>query len=237
MKILVGISGASGAHLGVKLANFLALKHDVGVIISQGASFAFRAEKANLYLENSENSGFEFSKNSDPTGCEAKNSISENSENSAVVLKNSALKNSGKILKNSALKLADFLNPKIAVFDAMDAAPASGSSGYEAMIIAPCSTNSLAKIACGISDNLLLRAAAVMLKEKRKLVLAVRELPFSPISLEQMTNLAKIGAIIAPPILAYYSKPQSLEDAENFIIGKWLDALGVENSLFKRWEK
>ena len=232
MKILVGISGASGAHLGVKLANFLALKHDVGAIISQGASFAFRAEKANLYLENSENSGFEFSKNSDPTGCEAKNSISENSENSAVVLKNS-----GKILKNSALNLADFLNPKIAVFDAMDAAPASGSSGYEAMIIAPCSTNSLAKIACGISDNLLLRAAAVMLKEKRKLVLAVRELPFSPISLEQMTNLARIGAIIAPPILAYYSKPQSLEDAENFIIGKWLDALGIENSLFKRWEK
>lgn len=204
MKILVGISGASGAHLGVKLANFLALKHDVVVIITKGADFAFKAEKLGCYLENS---------------------------------KNSALKNSGKILKNSALNLADFLNPKIAVFDAMDAAPASGSSGYEAMIIAPCSTNSLAKIACGISDNLLLRAAAVMLKEKRKLVLAVRELPFSPISLRQMSELAQIGAIIAPPILAYYSKPQSLEDAENFIIGKWLDALGIENSLFKRWEK
>ncbi len=117
----------------------------------------------------------------------------------------------------------------------ISASIASGSFGVEAMIIAPCSMNTLAKIACGISDNLITRCAAVMLKEHKKLILAPREMPFSAIALENMHKLASLGVIIAPPVMAYYSKQQSLEEMENFIVGKWFDLLDIENDLYKRW--
>jgi len=113
---------------------------------------------------------------------------------------------------------------------------ASGSFGVDAMIIAPCSMNTLAKIACGIADNLITRAAAVVLKEQKKLILAPREMPFSPIALENMHKLASLGVIIAPPVMAYYSEQQTLDEMENFVIGKWFDLLGIQNSLYKRWE-
>ncbi len=113
---------------------------------------------------------------------------------------------------------------------------ASGSFGVDAMIIAPCSMNTLAKIACGISDNLITRCAAVMIKEQKKLILAPREMPFSAIALENMQKLAALGIIIAPPVMAYYSEQQTLDEMENFIIGKWFDLLGIENKLYKRWE-
>ncbi len=112
---------------------------------------------------------------------------------------------------------------------------ASGSFKCDAMIILPCSTNTLAKIACGIADNLTTRTASVMLKERRKLILSIRELPLSTIALENMLKLSKQNVIIAPPVPAYYSKPQSLEDMEDFIIGKLYDLLGIEHNLFKRW--
>ena len=104
------------------------------------------------------------------------------------------------------------------------------------MIIAPCSMNTLAKIACGISDNLVTRCASVMIKEHKKLILAPREMPFSAIALENMQKLATLGVIIAPPVMAYYSEQQTLDEMENFIIGKWFDMLGIENNLYKRWE-
>lgn len=113
---------------------------------------------------------------------------------------------------------------------------ASGSFGVDAMIIAPCSMNTLAKIACGISDNLITRCASVMIKEQKKLILAPREMPFSAIALENMHKLASLGIIIAPPVMAYYSEQQTLDEMENFIIGKWFDLLGLENNLYKRWE-
>jgi len=113
---------------------------------------------------------------------------------------------------------------------------ASGSFGVDAMIIAPCSMNTLAKIACGISDNLITRAASVMIKEQKKLILAPREMPFSAIALENMQKLAALGIIIAPPVMAYYSEQQTLGEMENFIIGKWFDLLGIENNLYKRWK-
>lgn len=118
----------------------------------------------------------------------------------------------------------------------ISASVASGSFGVDAMIIAPCSMNTLAKIACGISDNLITRCAAVMIKEQKKLILAPREIPFSAIALENMHKLASLGIIIAPPVMAYYSEQQSLDDMENFVIGKWFDLLGIENNLYKRWE-
>jgi 4-hydroxy-3-polyprenylbenzoate decarboxylase len=117
----------------------------------------------------------------------------------------------------------------------ISASIASGSFGADAMLIAPCSMNTLAKIACGIADNLVTRAAAVMLKEQKKLILAPREMPFSAISLENMHKLASLGVIIAPPLMAYYSEQQTLDEMENFIIGKWFDLLNIENNLYKRW--
>lgn len=117
----------------------------------------------------------------------------------------------------------------------ISASVASGSFGVDAMIIAPCSMNTLAKIACGISDNLITRCAAVMIKEQKKLILAPREIPFSAIALENMQKLASLGIVIAPPVMAYYSKQQTLEEMENFVIGKWFDLLGIENNLYKRW--
>ncbi|MBU0632851.1 UbiX family flavin prenyltransferase [bacterium] len=112
---------------------------------------------------------------------------------------------------------------------------ASGSFKVDAMMIIPCSMNTLAKISCGIADNLTTRAAAVMIKERKTLLLAPREMPFSPIALENMHKLSTLGIIIAPPVMAYYSEQATLEEMENFMIGKWFDLLGIENSLYKRW--
>jgi 4-hydroxy-3-polyprenylbenzoate decarboxylase len=120
--------------------------------------------------------------------------------------------------------------------DDISASIASGSFGVDAMIIAPCSMNTLAKIACGISDNLITRCAAVMIKEQKKLLLAPREMPFSPIALENMYKLSKLGVIIAPPVMAYYSEQQTLAEMEDFIIGKWFDLLKIQNNLYKRWQ-
>ena len=124
-----------------------------------------------------------------------------------------------------------FLNEDIS------AAPASGSFGIDITFIIPASMNTLAKIAYGISDNLITRAANVAVKEQKKLILAPRELPFSQIALENMLKLSKIpNVFIAPPVIAYYNKPKNIEDMENFLIGKWFDLAGIENNLFKRWE-
>lgn len=124
------------------------------------------------------------------------------------------------------------------IYDDLDisAPTASGSFGADIMIIAPCSMNTLAKIACGIADNLTTRSAGVMIKEQKKLLLAPRELPFSAISLENMLKLSRLGVIIAPPVMGYYADIKTLDDMEDFIIGKWFDLLGIKNNLYKRWQ-
>jgi len=116
------------------------------------------------------------------------------------------------------------------------APPASGSFGLDVLMVIPCSMNTLAKIAVGIADNLTTRTASVMLKERKTLLLAPREMPLSAIALENMHKLATLGVIIAPPIAAYYSEPESIEAMEDFFIGKWLDIVGIENTLYKRWQ-
>ncbi len=113
---------------------------------------------------------------------------------------------------------------------------ASGSYKADAMIIVPCSMNTLAKCSVGIGDTLITRAFNVMLKERRDIVLAPREMPYSTISLENMTKLSTLGVTIAPPVVGYYSKQQTLEDMENFMIGKWFDLLNIDNELYKRWD-
>ncbi|DAB27295.1 MAG: 3-octaprenyl-4-hydroxybenzoate carboxy-lyase [Sulfurimonas sp. RIFOXYD12_FULL_33_39] len=138
--------------------------------------------------------------------------------------------------KNSQIVLDKEMNITLHEDQNIAASISSGSFGVDAMIIAPCSMNTLAKIACGISDNLVTRCASVMIKEHKKLILAPREMPFSAIALENMHKLATLGVIIAPPVMAYYSEQQTLDEMENFIIGKWFDLLGIENNLYKRWE-
>ncbi|MCX6075186.1 MAG: UbiX family flavin prenyltransferase [Campylobacterales bacterium] len=171
MKIIVGISGASGANLGVKFLHALPAELTKHLIVS---------ENAQIVLEKEENV-----------------TLHQNHEIWASV--------------------------------------ASGSYGADAMIITPCSMNTLAKIACGIADNLITRAASVMIKEGKILILAPREIPFSPIALENMLKLSRLGVIIAPPALAYYGEQTTLEEMENFMIGKWMDLMEIENTLYKRW--
>ena len=113
----------------------------------------------------------------------------------------------------------------------------SGSFGINKTIVAPCSINTLAKIYSGISDNLITRSCAVALKENKKLILAIREMPLSTISLEHMAKLSSLGVIIAPPIYASYAKIKNLKDLQNFFIGKWLDLLEIEHNLYKKWGK
>lgn len=113
---------------------------------------------------------------------------------------------------------------------------ASGSFKVDKMIILPCSSNTLAKCSVGIADSLITRAFSVMLKEKREIIIAPRELPLNTIMLENMLKLSNLGVVIAPPILGYYSSQQTLEDMENFIIGKWMDLLKIDNKLYKRWK-
>ena len=138
--------------------------------------------------------------------------------------------------ENSKIVLDEELDVTIHDNKNIGASIASGSFGVDAMLIAPCSMNTLAKIACGIADNLVTRSASVMIKEQKKLILAPREMPFSAIALENMHKLASLGVVIAPPVMGYYSEQQTLDEMENFMVGKWFDLLGIENDLYKRWK-
>ncbi len=112
---------------------------------------------------------------------------------------------------------------------------ASGSAAPKQMIICPCSTGTLSAIATGASDNLLERAADVVIKERGQLILMPRETPFSTIHLQNMTRLAEAGVTIMPLAPGFYHKPQSIDDLINFMVARALDHLGVEHQLMQRW--
>ena len=176
MKLVVGITGASGVELGIKFVRYLPEDIEVHVIVSDNA----------LTVD-----------------------AFENTNNNNITLHQS---------------------------DNIAASISSGSFRVDATAIIPCSMNTLAKIASGISDNLVSRVAAVALKEQKKLLLAPREMPFSAIALENMQKLAALGIIIAPPIMGYYANVNSVDEMERFVIGKWYDALGIDNQLYERWK-
>ncbi len=112
----------------------------------------------------------------------------------------------------------------------------SGSFRTDGMVICPCSMKTLSAIRIGFSDNLITRAADVTLKERRRLVLVAREAPLSEIHLENMHYLARAGAVIFPPTVAYYARPTSVEEVTNYVVGRVIDQLGIEHSLINRWK-
>ncbi|MDO4274335.1 MAG: UbiX family flavin prenyltransferase [Eubacteriales bacterium] len=119
----------------------------------------------------------------------------------------------------------------------MGAAIASGTFQTEGMIVLPCSMKTVSGIANGFSDNLLLRAADVTIKEQRRLVLAVRETPLSPIHLKNMLSLSRLTNVsIMPPVLTYYALPLTVQDMERHIVGKILQRFDIEMEGFKTWE-
>ena len=120
--------------------------------------------------------------------------------------------------------------------DDLSAPISSGSFMVQAMVVIPCSMKTLGSVACGYADNLISRAADISIKEGRKLIIVPRETPLNAIHLENMLKLSRLGVVILPPMPAFYTEPSSLDDLINHTVGKVLDQLGIENSLYKRWK-
>ncbi|HEX3879286.1 MAG TPA: UbiX family flavin prenyltransferase [Bryobacteraceae bacterium] len=135
-------------------------------------------------------------------------------------------------LASDARKLADFTYPEEDIACRL----ASGSYPIDAMVVAPCSIHTMSAIATGISSNLLVRAADVTLKERRRLILMVRESPFHVGHLRNMTALAEMGAIIAPPIPGFYNNPQTVIDIVDHSVDRVLDLLGTPDENTRRWQ-
>jgi 4-hydroxy-3-polyprenylbenzoate decarboxylase len=127
--------------------------------------------------------------------------------------------------------LADVVHP----IHEVGASIASGSFQCDGMVIAPCSMRTLAAVAHGLSDNLITRAADVMLKERRKLILMVRETPLNLAHLRNMTSVTEMGGVIFPPVPAFYHRPQSVDDIVNHTVGRVLDMLGLPQADAPRW--
>lgn len=132
---------------------------------------------------------------------------------------------------SSVLEMADF----VYAFRDVGARLASGSFVTDGMVVAPCSIKSMAMIANSICENLLVRAADVTIKERRKLVLMVRETPLHLGHLRLMAHLSELGAVILPPMPAFYNRPKTIDDIVNQLVGKVLDQFGIEHDLFIRW--
>ncbi len=120
--------------------------------------------------------------------------------------------------------------------DDMTAPMASGSARYDAMVIAPCSVKTLSSIATAYESNLITRAAMVQLKERKRLLLLIRETPLSVIHIEAMLRVAQAGAIVMPASPGFYSRPKSVDDIVKFMVGRMMDELDLPNELFSRWK-
>ena len=184
MRIIVGISGATGAIFGIRMLEAL---RSVGVethlVISKWAEVTIKLETDYLIDE----------------------------------------------VKSLATVVHGSMNQAASI--------SSGSFRVDGMIIAPCSMKTLASIRAGMADGLLGRAADVMLKERKKLVLLIRETPLSDIHLENMLGLSRMGVTIVPPVPAFYNHPKSIDDIVNHIVARTLDQFDIDNSLTKRWKE
>ncbi len=184
MRVVVGISGASGAIYGFRLLERLRSRRDVEIHL-----IVTRSGEKTLFLE------------------------------------------SGKLAADLK-QLADYSYP----IEDISCRLASGSYPTDAMVIAPCSIHTMSAIASGISSNLLIRAADVALKERRKLILLVRESPLHLGHLRSMTALAEMGAIIAPPVPGFYHQPKTVMDIVDHSVERVLDLIGLPDPEARRWE-
>lgn len=208
LPIIIGITGASGTIYGINTVKFLLENnYKVELVISKSATKV------------------------------AQDEISLNLSISPEIQKEQVLSyfNTQSSDLRSHVSGQNLLN--VWAYDDISASISSGSYKTHGMIIIPASMGTISAIANGTSDTLITRAADVCIKEKRKLVLVPRELPYSTIHLENLLKLSKIGAIVAPASPAFYNNPKDLNDSVNFVIGKVLDLFGIENSLFKRWRE
>ncbi|MFQ5464526.1 MAG: UbiX family flavin prenyltransferase [Thermodesulfobacteriota bacterium] len=206
---IVAITGASGAVYGVRLTEeLLAGGYDVELIISPSGFLILREE---LGLA--------------AASADAARSVLEHIDRQRASRGKDAL--SG---RDGAGRLT--FHPH----DDLTGAPASGSALMRAMVVCPCSMGTMARVAAGVSGSLIERAADCVLKERGTLVLVPRETPLNIIHLDNMRTLASAGAVILPAMPAFYHGPESVDDMVDFIVGKTLDALGVDNSLYKRWK-
>ncbi len=130
----------------------------------------------------------------------------------------------------------EYTNVKLENINDMFSSVASGSYKYDAVLILPCSMGTLAEISNGYAKNLLTRAADVALKENRKLIIVPRETPLNAIHLENMLKLSRLGVTIIPAMPGFYHIPKTIEELVDFVVGKILDNLSIENDLFKKWE-
>ena len=183
MKIILGITGASGSIYGIRLFEELVnLGNEVHLIISEDAKKIMKYE-TNYTFDKLKKKAHFYYKNSD-----------------------------------------------------LFAAPSSGSFKMDVMVIAPCSMKTLSAIANGYSDTLITRAGICFLKEERKLILVIRETPLDLPGIKNMLSAKQTGATILPAMPCFYHKPKKIEDLVDFIVGKILDQLNIDNSLFKRWK-
>ena len=183
MRVILGITGASGAVYGRELLRCLHEDgHEVHVIVSPGGWKVLKHE------------------------CGAE--------------------------REHILSLADYLH----AHDDIAAPVASGSFRADVMAVVPCSMRTLAAIACGLADNLLCRAADVMLKERKNLVLAVRETPLNAVHLENMLKLARLGVGITPVCPGFYHLPTSIDDLVSMMVGRIMDNMGLFTDRFPRWQ-
>ena len=117
----------------------------------------------------------------------------------------------------------------------MAASVSSGTHKTDGMIVIPCSMKTLSSVANGYDETLVARSASVILKESRKLIIVARETPLSAINLENMLKLARLGVVIMPPVTEFYTKPNTIIDMVDHIVGKCLDQFDIEHKLFRRW--
>ena len=139
------------------------------------------------------------------------------------------------IVKHELNESVDTLFHKLYECDELAAPVASGTARYDAMVIIPASMNTVSKIACGISDNLITRAAQVFIKEGRKTIIVPRETPLSAIHLEAMLKLAKNNVKVIPAAPGFYHKPKTIEDIADFVVQKVADSLGLNTDIIRRW--
>jgi len=183
MKILIGITGASGSIYGIRLLEELVkLSNEIHLIVSEDAKKIIKYETNYTFDKIKKKANF-FYKNSD-----------------------------------------------------MFAAPSSGSFKLDAMAIVPCSMKTLSAIANGYCDTLIARAGSCCLKEERKLILVIRETPLDLPAIKNILSAKQAGATILPAMPGFYHKPKTIEELVDFIVGKILDQLNIDNSLFKRWK-